>query len=94
MGVDAEKERCNIFLGGKILWEIIKPESRDIISYPVLRSEYGTTIQVAIVLDWIDAETLNVLTIPENEIRKIKSSSILRIITQDDIKKAISSVSK
>ena len=90
--IDTEKERCNIFLGGKILFEIIKPESRDIISYPVQRSEYGTTVQLAIVLSWADEESLHVLKIPEQEISKIKSSLILKIITQGDIKKAISSV--
>ncbi len=92
MGVDIEKERCNIFLGGKILSKIRKPKISDIISYTILRSKYGDTIQVAIVLGWIDEESLHVWTIPEKEIRKIKSSSILRIITQDEIKQAIASV--
>jgi hypothetical protein len=83
-----------MFLGGKILWEIIKPESTDIVSYPVLKEKYGTTVQVAMVIDWIDEETLRVLTFPEKEIRRVKSSLILRIIKQDEIKGIISSIAK
>ena len=90
--IDIEKEKPYILIGGDILVEIIKPEIRDIVSYPVQRSQYGTTVQVARVIDWVDEETLRVLAIPELEIRKIKSSLVLKIISQDDIKKAISSV--
>lgn len=72
--------------------EIIKPEVRNIISYPVQRAEYGTTVQLAIVLGWADEESLHIWKIPEQEISKIKASLVLKIITQNDIKKAISSV--
>jgi len=79
------------------LFEIRKPESLDIISYSVLRSKYGDTVQVAIVLDSLDDESLYILTIPRKEIRKIKWSPKLpnlKIITQAEIKEAVSSVSK
>ena len=91
MGVDAEKERYNIFLGSKILAEIRKPESTDIVSYPILREKYGTTVQVAIVIDWVDEENLRVLTLPEKEIRKIKCELVISIITQNEIKGIINS---
>ncbi len=74
------------------MFEIRKPESTDIVSYPILKEKYGTTLQVAMVIDWTDEETLRVLTFPEKEIRKIKSSSIIRIITQAEIKEAIRSI--
>jgi hypothetical protein len=84
-----------MFLEGKILFEIRKPKIRDVISYTVFRSKYGDTRQVAIVLGWIDEESLRIWMIPEKEIRKIKWSPTLpnlRIITQDEIQQAISSV--
>ena len=84
-----------MFLGGKRLSKIRKPNPPDIISYTILRSKYGDTVQVATVLDWIDEESLYILTIPGKKIEKIKWNPHLpnlRIITQDEIKKAISFV--
>jgi hypothetical protein len=95
--IDIEKERYNMFLGGKRLSKIRKPNPPDIISYTVFRSEYGDTTKVAIVLGWTGEECLRILTIPGKKIEKIKWNPHLpnlRIITQDEIKKAISSVSK
>ena len=80
-----------MFLGGKILFEIRKPESTDIVSYTILREKYGTTVQVARVIDWVDEENLRVLTFPEKEIRKIKCELVISIITQNEIKGIISS---
>lgn len=71
--------------------EIVTAKSTDIVSYSILREKYGTIIEVAMVIDWVDEETLRVLTLPGKEFRKIKASSILQILTQDEIKQAIAS---
>ncbi len=99
MGVDSKKERCNILIGDKGMSESKRPKPTDIIIYTILKLQgtHSVAVIIGMVLSWPDKDHLRISTIPGEETREIKWSPSLpnlRIITQDEIGKAISSVTK